>query len=68
MDKTSVPRCLYTSPEVASFGLSEEEAKAQYQDVVVKMMPFSGNGKAIVAMETDGFVKIISEKNTTIKF
>ena len=63
VDKTSVPRCLYTSPEVASFGLSEEEAKAQYQDVVVKMMPFSGNGKAIAAMETDGFVKIISEKH-----
>lgn len=63
VDKTSVPRCLYTSPEVASFGLSEEEAKVQYQDVVVKMMPFSGNGKAIAAMETDGFVKIISEKH-----
>jgi dihydrolipoamide dehydrogenase len=62
VDKTSVPRCLYTSPEVASFGLSEEEAKEQFDDVVVKSMAFSGNGKAIASMETDGFVKIISEK------
>lgn len=63
VDATSVPRCLYTSPEVASFGLSEEQAKEAYGEVVVKTMPFSGNGKAIASLETDGFVKIISEKH-----
>lgn len=62
VDPTLVPRCLYTEPEVASFGLSEKEAKEKGYDVVTKKMPFAGNGKAIAGEETDGFVKIISEK------
>ena len=61
VDSTSVPRCLYTSPEVASFGLSEVQAREAYSEVVVKMMPFASNGKAIASLETEGFIKIISE-------
>lgn len=57
-----VPRCVYTSPEVASFGLNEESAKAQGYAVKTKKIKFAGNGKAIASMETNGFVKIISEK------
>lgn len=57
-----IPRCLYTDPEVASFGLSEGQAKDKGFDVVVKSAPYSGNGKAIAGEETNGFVKIISEK------
>ncbi|HLQ41011.1 MAG TPA: dihydrolipoyl dehydrogenase [Tetragenococcus sp.] len=62
VDDNSIPRCLYTSPEAASFGLSKEQAAASYEDVVVKNFAFAGNGKAIAAEETDGFVKIISER------
>lgn len=61
IEQEMIPRCLYTNPEVASFGLSEEEAK-QNNEVIVQKITFSGNGKAITSQETEGFVKIISEK------
>ena len=62
VDALGVPRSLYTSPEVASFGLSEEEAKEKGYDVVVEQLPFSYNGRALAAAEPEGFVKIISER------
>ncbi|MTB69523.1 dihydrolipoyl dehydrogenase [Streptococcus uberis] len=62
LDQTSVPRALYTNPEVASFGLSEDEAKKAGYDVIVKELPFSYNGRAIASNETKGFIKLISEK------
>ncbi len=62
LDQTSVPRALYTNPEVASFGFSEEEAKKAGYDVIVKELPFSYNGRAIASNETKGFVKLISEQ------
>ncbi|MFT8883544.1 MAG: dihydrolipoyl dehydrogenase [Liquorilactobacillus hordei] len=57
-----IPRCLYTDPEVASFGLSETQAVEKGFDVVVRSAPYASNGKAIASEETAGFVKIISEK------
>ena len=57
----SIPRPLFIEPEVAEFGMSEEEAKEAGYDVIVERMPFSFNGRAIAAAETEGFVKIISE-------
>lgn len=62
VDALGVPRSLYTSPEVASFGLSEEEAKEQGYDVQVEQLPFSFNGRALAAAESEGFVKLISER------
>lgn len=62
LQQTLIPRCIYTTPEVASFGLSEEEARANGYDVQVSSMPFSIIGKAIATNDTEGFVKIISEK------
>lgn len=62
VDAQDVPRSLYTNPEVASFGLSEEEAKEQGYDVLVEQLPFSFNGRAIASTETQGFVKLISER------
>lgn len=62
LDAELVPRCLYTDPEIASFGLSAEEAQAKGYQVIVKKLPFSANGKAIAGEETTGFVKIISEE------
>ncbi|MEI3613774.1 dihydrolipoyl dehydrogenase [Pseudogracilibacillus sp. SO30301A] len=56
-----IPRCVYTFPEIASIGLSEEQAKEAGYDVQVVQSSFNGNGKAMSAGETDGFVKIISE-------
>ena len=57
-----VPRCVYTHPEIASFGLSEEEAKEKGLDVLVSKTAYSANGRAIAGNETTGFIKIIADK------
>ncbi len=57
-----VPRSLFTNPEVATFGLSEEEAKNQGYDVVVGQLPFGFNGRAIAVDQTDGFIKLMVDR------
>ena len=56
-----VPGCLYTIPEAASVGLTEEQAKAKCEISVGKFY-FLGNGRAIASGETAGFVKVIVSK------
>lgn len=58
----SVPRSLFVTPEVASFGITAEEAQAQGYEVIVKQMPFGFNGRAIAQDTTDGFIKLIVER------
>lgn len=62
VDNSSVPRSLFTTPEIASFGLSEEEAVQQGYDVSVGQLPYVYNGRAIASNSAKGFVKIVSEK------
>jgi dihydrolipoamide dehydrogenase len=57
-----VPSCTYCDPEVASIGLTEEEARKRGYDVVVGQFPFSAIGKAKILDDTRGFVKIVAEK------
>ncbi len=57
-----VPSCTYSSPEVASVGLSEEQATERGYDVAVGTFPFTANGKAKILGDSRGFVKIVSEK------
>ena len=57
-----VPRCIYTSPEIASVGLSEDQASRENIRYRVEKYNLAGNGKAITADETDGFVKLIVEE------
>ncbi len=61
-DVNEIPRCTYTTPQVASFGLSEEKAKAQGLDVRVGKFQFLANGKALAIGENMGLVKIIAEE------
>ncbi|MFP4597532.1 MAG: dihydrolipoyl dehydrogenase [Persicimonas sp.] len=56
-----VPNCTYTSPEVASVGLTEEAAKERGYEVKTGTFPFSAIGKASIVGQTEGFVKIVSE-------
>ncbi|NIM52415.1 MAG: dihydrolipoyl dehydrogenase [Gemmatimonadales bacterium] len=58
----NVPSVTYCHPEVASIGLTEEQCKKQKLDYVVGKFPLSANGRARVALETEGFVKIIRDK------
>jgi len=57
-----VPNCTYCDPEVASVGLTEAKAKDAGYDVKIGKFPFSASGKARILGETDGFIKIVSEK------
>jgi len=61
MDNRFIPSCLYSYPEAASVGLTEEEAKAKYGEIRVGKFPFVGCGRAVAASEQDGMVKIISD-------
>ena len=58
----NVPSVTYCHPEVASIGLTEEQAKEKKIDYQVGRFPMSANGRARASMETEGFVKIIREK------
>ncbi|WP_027415366.1 dihydrolipoyl dehydrogenase [Aneurinibacillus terranovensis] len=62
MDYRVVPRCVYTQPEIASVGLTEEEARKKGYKVKVEIYHHAGNGKAIASDDADGFVKIIAEE------
>lgn len=63
-DYTAVPNCIYTDPEVATVGLSEESAKNKGLDIKISKFPFLALGKAHAISKTEGFVKLIGEKNT----
>lgn len=56
-----IPRCVYTSPEVASVGISEAEAKERGLHVKVVKTDLSANGKALAMGEAEGFVKLIAD-------
>lgn len=61
LEKQAVPRVTFTDPEVASVGLSEEEAKKKYT-IATYLVPFSAVDRAITAGRTEGFVKIVTKK------
>ncbi|MEC1903054.1 dihydrolipoyl dehydrogenase [Bacillus atrophaeus] len=56
-----VPKCIYSNPEAASVGLTEEEAKQNGYQTKIGKFPFMAIGKALVHGETDGFVKIVAD-------
>jgi len=59
-----VPGCTYTTPQIASIGLTEAAAKETGLEVKVGRFPFRVNGKAIAAGETEGFVKTVFDAKT----
>jgi dihydrolipoamide dehydrogenase len=59
-----IPGVVYTMPEVASIGITEDEAKAKGLTLAIGKFPFSANGRARAMRETDGFVKIIADAAT----
>ncbi|WP_026694698.1 dihydrolipoyl dehydrogenase [Peribacillus kribbensis] len=62
IDYTAVSKCIYSSPEAASVGLTEEEAKEKGFKIKTGKFPFKVIGKALVYGESDGFVKIIANE------
>ena len=59
-----IPNVVYTMPEIASVGKTEEELKAAGVDYVTGKFPFSANGRARAMNQSDGFVKFIADKQT----
>lgn len=55
----TIPRCIYTSPEIASVGLTEEQAKHEYGDIRIGESSFSTNAKAVIHDEKIGKIKVI---------
>jgi dihydrolipoamide dehydrogenase len=62
IDYANIPNCTYCHPEVASVGLTEEQARESGQEIEVGVFPWSANGRALTAGETEGFVKIVRGK------
>lgn len=60
----AIPNVIYTWPEAASVGLTEKEAVDFKREVKVGSFPFRGNSRARCLGDTDGFVKIVSDKNS----
>ncbi|HCP47423.1 MAG: dihydrolipoyl dehydrogenase [Alphaproteobacteria bacterium] len=61
-DYKTVPSVVFTDPEIATAGLSEQEARDKGFDVEVGKFPWGANGRALTHLETDGFVKVITDK------
>lgn len=59
VDYSTVPSCVFTTPEVASVGLTEQQAREQGLAYKVGRFPFTASGKATAAGDRDGFVKLI---------
>jgi dihydrolipoamide dehydrogenase len=59
-----IPGCTYSTPQIASVGLTEAQAKAAGRNIKVGRFPFRVNGKAIASGETDGFVKTVFDGDT----
>ncbi|MFH1520578.1 MAG: dihydrolipoyl dehydrogenase [Candidatus Micrarchaeota archaeon] len=65
-DNIVIPSVVFSEPEIATVGLSEEEAIEQKYKVKIGRMPFSSSGKAKTMNKTDGFVKIVADEKNLI--
>ena len=64
MDYNAIPNCIFTTPEIAGVGLTEQECKETGREVVISKFNFAGNGKALTMGQTDGLVKLIADAAT----
>ena len=62
VDYSTIPSCVFTSPEVASVGMTEQQAREKGIDYKVGRFPFTASGKATAAGDRDGFVKLIFDE------
>ena len=64
MNYDTIPAIVYTNPEVASVGKTEEQLKESKTEYKVGKFPFMANGRALTTSESEGFVKILADKKT----
>lgn len=66
VDYRCIPAVVFTDPEIAMVGLSEQEAKEQVGEISVGRFPYGANGRAVALGADAGFVKLIADKNTGV--
>ena len=65
-DPVAVPNCVYTDPEVATVGLSEEEAKAAGHEVRIGKFPLAASGRARTMNESEGLIKLVADAKSDL--
>ncbi|OFW79559.1 MAG: dihydrolipoyl dehydrogenase [Alicyclobacillus sp. RIFOXYA1_FULL_53_8] len=66
VDYRCLPAVVFTDPEIAMVGLSEQEAKEQYEEISVGRFPYGANGRAVALGADAGYVKLIADKNSGV--
>ncbi len=64
INNKTIPKVTYTNPQVASIGMTQEEAELEGHDVKVGRFPFIANGKAQIIGEEEGFIKVITDESS----
>lgn len=64
VDMRTIPSCIYTSPEIASVGMSQDEAKKQNIETASYKYTMGANGKSILSLQERGFIKVVTEKES----
>ncbi|MCM8800742.1 MAG: dihydrolipoyl dehydrogenase [Candidatus Omnitrophica bacterium] len=64
VEKSSIPNCIFTEPEIASVGITEQIAQEKNLEIKINKFDFLGSGMAHILDETEGFVKVISDIKT----
>ncbi|MCS6914747.1 MAG: dihydrolipoyl dehydrogenase [Myxococcales bacterium] len=64
MDAVAIPAVIFTDPEIASVGMTAAQAESAGHKVVVGKYSFAAHGRALTALETDGFVKVVADADT----
>ena len=66
IDLSAVPSCVYTDPEIACVGITEDEAKKKGMEILTGKFITHGNSKSVITKEERGFVKVITDKETGV--
>lgn len=65
-EPTSIPAVVFTDPEIATVGLTEQQAKEAGYNVLVGRFPFQASGRALTTGDTDGFVRVVADADTRV--
>jgi dihydrolipoamide dehydrogenase len=65
-DARCVPAVIFTAPEMASVGMTEDQAREAGYEPVTGSFPFAASGRAMTLQETEGFAKIVADKDTDL--
>lgn len=66
MDVAAIPAVIFTEPEIATVGLSEVEAQKAGYTIATGKFPFAANGRALTTGKSDGFVRVVADKETDV--